>query len=142
MNDPTDRPRASGDRPASAGDPSAGNEWLQLARLTSEVGSDFSKLLLLELKLAASSLGRIIVLALLCLPLLVLAWIALAAFPAALIAQWSGQVSLGVLTFLCIQLAALGLIVMAAKRYRRNLSLPNSRRQLQYLVAGPSANDE
>ncbi|MBN7796537.1 hypothetical protein [Parahaliea mediterranea] len=104
-------------------------EWLQLLQLTADTGSDLGQLLVLELRLALASLGRMLLLALAFLPLLLLAWLGLTLLPAVLLYQHSGSPALGVLLFLAIQLMALGGIAMAWLRYRKGLGLPRTRRQ-------------
>ncbi len=133
--DPTATPEAGTD--PDKGPRTAANDWRELLNLTADMGTDLGHLLLLELRLALSSAGRIVILALVCLPLLFLAWLGLSTLPAVLLYQWSGSAALAVFLFLMIQVLALGLAGAALARYSRALSLPNTRRQLRNLVNGP-----
>lgn len=139
---------ASGDTgpsesPATTAGPRAREqaEWLQLLQLTADTGSDLGHLLVLELRLALASLGRMLLLALAFLPLLLLAWLGLTLLPAVLVYQHSGSPALGVLLFLAIQLLAMGGVVAAWLRYRKSLALPNTRRQWRALAGEASTGE-
>lgn len=108
-----------------------GQEWLQLAQLSADMGGDLARLMLLELRLALTSLNRMLLLALAFLPLILLVWLGLSLLPAVLVYQHSGSAAFGVLAFLGVQMLALGAVSVAWMRYRKALSLPNTRRQFR-----------
>ena len=107
--------------------------WLQQAAV---IGADIVQLLQLELRLAISDSRRLLILALLFVPLLMLAWISFCGLLAWLVFQLNASVTQGLLAFLVIQLAGLACICSAWKHYRKSLSLPLTRQQLQAFVGG------
>jgi hypothetical protein len=114
-------------QPAPRGEP----EWLHLLQLSADVGADLGQLALLEVRLALTSLSRMLLLAIAFLPLALLAWLGLSGLPAVLCYEYSGSVTLGLLVFLALQLLALWALCASWMRYRRTLGLPRTRRQLQ-----------
>lgn len=124
--------------PETAVPPDAGQDqdWLQFLQLTTDVGEDLGQLLLLEVRLALNSLGRMVFLALAALPLVLLAWLALSLLPAVVVYDHTGSAALGVALFLLIQLLSLGALCIAWVCYRRTLSLPHTRRQVRAFTGG------
>ncbi|MFV0276328.1 MAG: hypothetical protein ACK5HY_03975 [Parahaliea sp.] len=109
---------------------------LELFQLLADTGADLGQLTLLELRLAAQNLGRMVVLALLFLPLALLIWLGFSLLPALALYQASGSLVQAAAVFLFIQLAALGLLCLLWLRYRRSLRLPRTREQVKALGAG------
>ncbi|MFA5495526.1 MAG: hypothetical protein WC247_12170 [Porticoccaceae bacterium] len=122
------------------GDPVAGGDelkaWLEWLEQAVAAGGTLSRLAALELRLAVASSGRLLVLALVILPLVVFAWLGLSVLLGWLAFQYSLSVSVGLGTFLGVQLAALAALGWGCLRYRRRLSLPATRRHLQAFREG------
>lgn len=131
--------RAPGDAPESAAresapgrpEPDRDPDWVELLQLTAGTGSDIARLMVLELRLAVTSLNRMLFLALAFLPLALLLWLGLSLMPAALVYQDTGSIALALGLFVLIQLLALAGLCLAWLRYRRALGLPRTRRQLR-----------
>jgi len=105
--------------------------WLDWAQQLTVAGGTLSKLALLELRLAVGDSGRLFAVGLLMLPLLFLAWIGLSVLLAWLAYLAVLSVTVALITFLLIQVVALIGLLMACKQYRKSLSLPATRRNLQ-----------
>lgn len=106
-------------------------ESVEALQNTAEIGADIGRLAVLESRLAINSLGRIIVLALLSLPLLLLAWLAVTLLPAVVLYAYVPSLPLGVAVFLSLQLLALCAIVRAMQVYARSLRFPLTSRQVR-----------
>lgn len=105
--------------------------FVQLAAVSSDIG----QLVLLELRLTLATLRRMLLLAVLCLPLLLLIWLTLSALPALGLYQASGSLVLAALLFLAVQVLAFVLLWLTWQRYRRTLGLPRTRHQLDQLLS-------
>lgn len=123
----------SGQTPGELDELKAWLSWLQQAAVA---GGTLSRLAVLELRLALSDSKRLLILGLAMVPLIVLAWIGFAVLLAWLAYEQSQLVSLGLLTFVVVQLLALAILFKACKVYRRSLSLPATRSHLQAFVEG------
>lgn len=108
--------------------------WLELAVEAFETGNQFSRLALLELKLAAGDSARLLILALAAVPLVILAWLGLSVLLAWLAYSTLGSIPLGLACFTLIQVLALLVMGLAAKRYARSLALPATRRQWRAMM--------
>ncbi|MBA6413414.1 hypothetical protein H2508_09870 [Parahaliea sp. F7430] len=131
----------SEDRPSPQSEESAQGseqEWLRLAQLAAETGSDVAQLMALELRLAMANLGRMVVLAVAFLPLLILLWLGFSVLASWVLYQSSDSVTWAIVLFLTIQGLALWGVYSSWMRYRRTLSLPQTRKHLQYLVGAQS----
>jgi len=116
--------------------------WLEHAALA---GGDLVRLAALELRLAAADSGKLVGLALAMVPLLLLAWIGLSGLLGWLVFAWSGSVAWGIVMFIIVQLAALGIMAINCKKYSKSLSFPATSRQLKTLkeeASGPQEADK
>ncbi len=116
--------------------------WLEHAALA---GGDLVRLAALELRLAAADSGKLVGLALAMVPLLLLAWIGLSVLLGWLVFAWSGSVDWGIVMFIIVQLAALGIMAINCKKYSKSLSFPATSRQLKTLkeeASGPQEADK
>ncbi|GAB3291228.1 hypothetical protein GCM10027297_37010 [Parahaliea aestuarii] len=102
-------------------------------QLLVDTGADLGQLTLLELRLAIKNLGRMVVLALLFLPLVLLIWLGLSLLPALALYQATASLVQAAAMFLLIQVLALAALCMLWLRYRRSLSLPRTREQVRAL---------
>lgn len=98
------------------------------------VGSSLATLLQLELRLAAQDLGRLLVLALLLLPVLLLAWTSFCAGVSWFLYRYFEEPAAAFLTFLSLQMLALGGMAWLANRYRGSLSFPRTKEFVQTLA--------
>lgn len=107
--------------------------WLQSAATT---GSDIVDLFQLELRLAITDVKRLMLLAKLLMPILVLAWMCLSSVLSWHVYLLNSSVTQG-LWFLCIlQFLALLMIVIGLKVYQKNLTLPLTRRHIKQFIDG------
>lgn len=114
----------------SAQDQNTLEQWvLQFAA----AGDALSKLLVLELRLAAKDTGRLIAGRLAMVPLALLAWLGVSALAAWLAFQSTLSVTWAILAFILTQLAGLVALHLACNRWRKSLALPATRRQLRAL---------
>lgn len=103
--------------------------WLALVEQTLAAGNQFSRLLALELKLAAGDAGRLLGIVLAAVPVVILAWLGFSAL-LGWFAYTAGQsVAWGLAGFTLVQILALCTMGLAARRYSRSLALPATRRQ-------------
>lgn len=105
-------------------------QWLEHAALA---GGDLVRLAGLELRLAAGDSGRLLVLAVAMVPIAILAWIGLSALLGWLVYAWLDSVALGIVTFIAVQLVALGVMAAYCKKFAKSLSFPATNRQLKAL---------
>lgn len=118
--------------------------WLEYAQQVLSVGITSVQLLHAEMLLAISSAKRLFLITLLMLPVALLAWIGLTLLLAWICHQVTAlyfqqpQLALGVaiLVFLLQQLMAVFLLYRITIQYRRNLSLPVTRRHLHEFTEG------
>jgi len=106
---------------------------IKLAKETAAVTRSFFELLILELRLAAQAVPKLICLGLMALLLSVFAWLSFAATVAWVSAVVFHSVGWGILAFLVLQLVALFACMFTFRRYSRRLTLPNSRGFLKQL---------
>ena len=109
------------------------NRWLQQAAAN---GSDLFQLLQLELRLAVSDSSRLLVLALLFIPLLMLAWVGFSALLAWLVYLLNMSVTQGLLAFFIIQILGLVGVFTGWQHYKKSLTLPLTRQHISQLVGG------
>lgn len=112
------------------GDLDATLTWL---RDISELGAILSRLAIAEIGLAASDMGRCLVLALVALPIMLLAWIGLCVLVSWFAYSLSGYPAAGFATFFLIQVATLLVIKRLLSKYRKSFGLPETRKQLKGL---------
>mgnify|MGYP003625293307 FL=1 len=112
--------------------------WASWLRQAEAIGSDIFELLLLEVRLAVSDSKRLLVLALLFLPMLMLTWIGLSILLAWLVYLLNMSVTQGLLTFFMIQFLGLIAIAMGWNHYKKSLTLPLTRQHIRQFVGGES----
>lgn len=105
-------------------------EWLEHAALA---GGDLFRLAGLELRLAAGDSGRLLALGLAMVPIALLAWIGLSVLLGWLIFAWLGSEALAIVTFIIVQLVAMGVMAAYCRKFARSLSFPATKRQLKAL---------
>ncbi|MBM69107.1 MAG: hypothetical protein CME43_06475 [Haliea sp.] len=108
--------------------------WQKFLEQAVEAGNQFSRLVALELKLAAGDAGRLILVVLAIVPLVILAWLGLTLLLAWQAYASTQSVALGLAVFTLLQLLTLGWLWTAARRYARTLALPVTRRQLRTMM--------
>lgn len=89
---------------------------------------------LAEMSLARADLGRLMVVAVLLVPLAVLTWLALGVLAAWLVFEMAGSALAGIAAFAAIQVITLLLLLNKVKTYRHSLSLPATRAQIQTII--------
>lgn len=112
------------------GDLDATLTWL---RDISELGAILSRLAIAEIGLAAGDMGRCVVLALLALPIMLLAWIGFCVLVSWYAYSLSGYPGAGFAAFFLLQVATLLMIKWLLSKYRRSFGLPETRKQLRGL---------
>lgn len=110
--------------------------WLAMGQQALGVGGKFSRLLQVELQLAAADGARLVLLGLLMVPLALLAWVGLSVLLAWLVYDATAHVALGLVGFLGLQLLAMLGLLLLARRYRESLRFPASRRQWRAMTGG------
>ncbi|MFN2327548.1 MAG: hypothetical protein ABR612_01390 [Chromatocurvus sp.] len=126
---------------AGAKSESAGGDlqaWLALGGQAFAVIEQLATVLRLELGLAVADTKRLLIVVLAMIPLVLLAWLGFCALLAWLAVVASHSVTLGLATFLLLQLGSLYLLARAARRFQSSLGLPVSRRHLRALMKNPS----
>ncbi len=113
--------------------------WLALGSQAVGVLEQLATVLRLELGLAVADAKRLLVVLLAMIPLLLLAWVGFCALLSWLAVVASESVTVGLTTFLGLQLAPLYLLARAARRFQSSLGLPASRRQWQALMGSQTA---
>lgn len=110
--------------------------WLGWVEQAVAAGGTLSRLAVLELRLAVASSGRLVLLGLIILPLVVFAWLGLSILLGWLAYQYGQSVTVGLGTFLGVQLAALVALGWGCRRYRKRMSMSATRRHLQAFREG------
>lgn len=105
-------------------------EWLEHAALA---GGDLVRLAGLELRLAAGDSVRLLALGLAIVPLALLAWIGLSVLAAWLVFAALGSETLAIVTFIFVQLGAMGVMAAYCKKFAKSLSFPATSRHLKAL---------
>jgi len=130
---------------ASAGDNAEKSEpledlqlWASWLQQAGTISTDIFQLVQLELRLAISDSKRLLVLALLFVPILILSWISFTVLLAWLVYQVNSSATYGFLTFFICQISALIGIFWGWSHYKKSLSLPLTRKHLQRLTSGQS----
>jgi hypothetical protein len=107
--------------------------WLEQAGTLS---SEIFQLLQLELRLAVSDSKRLLILALLFVPMLMLTWISFSVLLAWQIYLLNLSVTQGLLACCMIQILGLAGIAMGWNYYKKSLSLPLTRQNIRQLTGG------
>lgn len=108
-------------------------DWLQQSAV---IGANIFQLLLLELRLAIADSKRLLVLALLFIPMLILTWIGFTALLAWLVYLLNTSITQSLLAFFISQMLGLLGIYMSWTYYKKSLSLPLTRQHIQNIVGG------
>ena len=110
--------------------------WLQH---TVSISAEIFDLFQLEVRLAVTDVKRLILLAKLVVPMLILTWISFSALLSWHIYLLNASVSQGLL-FLCLfQFFGLLVISISWKYYQKSLSLPLTRQHIRQLIKGQSS---
>lgn len=110
-------------------------DWLQQAAATS---SDILDLFQLEVQLAVSDIKRLILLAKLFVPMLMLTWISFSAVLTWHVYLLNESVSQGLLFSCFLQFLGLLAISMGWKHYQKSLTLPLTRQHICQFIKGQS----
>lgn len=113
--------------------------WLALGTQALAVLEQLATLLRLELGLAVADAKRLLMVVLAMIPLVLLAWLGFCTLLSWLAVVASHSVTLGLSTFLLLQLGSLYLLARAARRFQSSLGFPASRRQWRALIHGQAA---
>ncbi|WP_019528685.1 hypothetical protein [Dasania marina] len=113
--------------------------WASWLQQSAAMGSELLQLLQLELRLAIKDGKRLFVLALLFVPLLILAWLGITVLLAWLVYLVNVSVTQGLLAFLALQIAGLWIITLAWKHYKKSLRLPLTTQQLRDFFGAKSS---
>ena len=113
--------------------------WLSWLEQAGTVSSDIFQLLQLELRLAVSDSKRLLLLALLFVPMLVLTWLGFSILLAWQVYLLNMSVTQGLLVFCVIQFLGLVGIAMAWNYYKKSLSLPLTRQNIRRITGGQSS---
>lgn len=111
----------------------AWTSWLQQSAV---IGHDILHLLRLELQLAFKDSKRLLVLALLFIPVAMLAWIGFSVLSAWLIYSVNTSVAQGLLAFFAFQITGLLALIFGWKHYRKSLRLPMTTEHVGRLLKG------
>ncbi|TCO77566.1 hypothetical protein [Chromatocurvus halotolerans] len=114
--------------------------WFALGSQAVAVMEQLATVLRLELGLAVADAKRLLMVVLAMIPLILLAWLGFCALLAWLAVVASESVTLGLTTFLLLQLGSLFLLARAARRFQSSLGFPASRRQWRALMHSQAAN--
>ncbi|MGR6874332.1 hypothetical protein ACU6U9_18980 [Pseudomonas sp. HK3] len=110
--------------------------WLQQAVST---GSDILELFQLEMKLAITDAKRLMVLARLFVPILMLTWVSFSAALSWHIYLLDESVSQGLISFCAFQMLGLFGIAVGWKHYSKSLKLPLTRQHIRQFIKGQSS---
>lgn len=113
--------------------------WLALGSQALAVMEQLATVLRLELGLAVTDTKRLLMVVLAMIPLAFLAWLGFCALLSWLAVAASESVTLGLTTFLVLQLGSLYLLARAARRFQSSLGFPASRRQWRALIHSQAA---
>lgn len=109
---------------------------MELLQSAAATGSDIIGLLQLELRLAVIDIKRLLLLAKLFIPMLVLSWMSLSSVLAWHVYLLNASISQG-LWFLCIfQFLGLLCIGVGLKTYQKSLTLPLTRQHIRQILKG------
>jgi len=113
--------------------------WVSWLQQSTAIGTDILQLLLLELRLALADSRRLLIVALLFIPMLMLTWISFTLFLAWLVYLLNASITQSLFAFFISQ--ALGLIGIALswKYYKKSFSLPLTRQHIQKIMGGKNS---
>lgn len=110
--------------------------WIDWFKHAAAAGGDLAKLAKLELSLALGDTKRIVALALVAVPLVVLTWVGLSTMIAWLVFLPTGSVAAAIGTFIAAQVIPLVFIVWSIKRYSKSWAFAATREHLQAFKEG------
>lgn len=133
-----------GETNLQSGDPGRGPEpgqdelqaWLDWFKHAASAGGDLAQLAKLELSLALGDTKRIVLLALVAVPLVVLAWLGLSVLVAWLAFLPFQSVAAAIGVFIAVQIIPLAIIVLLIKRYSKSWAFAATREHLQAFKEG------
>jgi uncharacterized membrane protein YqjE len=133
-----------GETNLQSGDPGKGPEpgqdeiqaWLDWFKHAVSAGGDLAKLARMELSLALGDTKRIVLLALVAVPLIVLAWMGLSVMAAWLVFLPVQSVAAAIGVFIAVQIIPLVIIGWSIKRYRKSWAFAATREHLQAFKEG------
>jgi hypothetical protein len=108
--------------------------YLGLAKEAAGLVNNLLELTALELLMALKALPKIIATSLCLLFFVALAWISLCVGVSWGVSIWVGSIGAGLLCFFVIQLFMIMILLLLLRKYRRFLSLPNSRAQFNQIA--------
>jgi glucan phosphoethanolaminetransferase (alkaline phosphatase superfamily) len=114
--------------------PATWQAYLGLAKEGAGLINNLLELTALELLAALKTLPKIIATSLCLLFFVALAWISLCVGVSWWVSIWLASVGAGLLCFFVIQLFMIVTLLLLLKKYRRSLSLPNSRAQFNQIA--------
>lgn len=131
MSEDSDNQHAKAEQSEQLNELQMWGSWLQQS---TAIGTDILQLLRLELRLAIADSGRLLIVALLFIPVLMLTWISFTLLLAWLVYLFNASVTQSLLVFFVSQ--ALGLIALALswKYYKKSFSLPLTRQHIQKIM--------
>lgn len=107
--------------------------WLQQS---AAIGTGILHLLQLELRLAIADSKRLVIVALLFIPMLIMTWISFTVLLSWLVYQLNSSITQGLCAFFISQTLALIALCLGWHCYKKSLSLPLSREHIKQLVRG------
>ena len=110
--------------------------WLEWAQHAAVTGKDFAALAWMEIRLAMSDTGRMVVLGLVMIPLAMLAWIGLSVLIAWAVYVPTESVALGLVGFMAVQVIPMAIMGLMIKKYSKSLALPATKRHIQAFKEG------
>ena len=125
-----------GETNLKSGDPGRGPEpgdeneiqaWLEWFKHAASAGGDLAKLARMELSLALGDTKRIVLLALIAVPLLVLTWLGLSVLAAWLVFVPTQAITAAIGVFIAVQVIPLLIIGLSIKRYRKSWEFATTR---------------
>lgn len=113
--------------------------WVSWLEQAGTLSSDVLQLLKLELRLAFSDSKRLLVIALLFVPMLILTWISFSILLAWQVYLINMSVTQGLIACCLIQLLGLVGVAIVWNYYKKSLSLPLTRRNISQLIGRQSS---
>lgn len=110
--------------------------WIAWFKHAASAGGDLAMLAKMELRLALGDTGRIVALALVAVPLVVLTWMGLSIMVAWWVFLPTQSVAAAIGAFIAVQVVSLALIVWSIKRYSRSWSFAATREHFKAFKEG------
>lgn len=110
--------------------------WIEWFKHAASAGTDLAKLAKMELSLALGDTKRMVILALVAVPLMILAWVGLSVMVGWWVFLPSGSVAGAIGAFIAVQVIPLLWIGWSIKRYRESWSFAATREHLKAFKEG------